>query len=77
MRSKLMRNEDKNPALGLLIMLITSVLFWGTCGLAVVNTIDHVTTGRAYRQVCERLVADGWRDVTLPECVALFRAAPE
>lgn len=67
----------KSPRLGLLVIVVTGTLFWGCVAVLTGASIHHVSEGRAYRQVCDRLVASGWRDVTPTECVALFRSVPE
>lgn len=72
-----MRRYFPGPLIGLLIIIASSTLFWGCTTLLVVSTIHYTAEGKAYRQVCEQLVASGWRDITPEECVRLFREAQE
>jgi len=75
-----MRLHDRrrgSARLGLLIMIVTASIFWGCVGTIACAIIDHRAEIRAYTHVCEELVAGGWRDVTVAECVTLFREVPE
>ena len=70
-------SDRRQPLVGLLIMAVTACVFWGSCFYATVTTLHWAQDGKAFRRVCERLIAGGWDEYDVDGCVRLFRESAE
>lgn len=64
------------PGIGLLLIFVTALLFWGACFTIIKSSYDYAIEARAYWRVCAQLQEYGHRDMTVEECVREFQALP-
>ena len=64
--------QKRNPGLGLLLMLLTSAIFWGSVASCAGYMIRSHQENAAIRLACEKLLEYGW-EVSMDECVKELR----
>jgi len=64
--------ERRRPGIGLLIVLITSFLFWGSALSGVLYVQHRHQETKAIELACEKMVEYGWK-ISPRECIKELR----
>lgn len=64
--------ERRRPGIGLMIVLITCFLFWGSVALFVTYSIDRHQETKAIEMACEKMIEYGWA-IRLSDCIEELR----
>ena len=64
--------DDKRPGIGLLLIVVSAALFWGSAAGCVGYAYARHNETQAIKSACQELITYGW-NVSIRECVKDLR----